>query len=103
MAKLSGYVCDRLAVPIRRSAQAADGIFISLMSARAFVAVVLAWGTESAARIIHAGRGGRLQGGIGFVYANCSILPARVCTPGISSGRAQGQGKVAWGGPAVET
>jgi hypothetical protein len=46
----------------RRSAQAADGIFISLMSARAFVAVVLAWESESAARVIRAGRVGDCRG-----------------------------------------
>ena len=62
MAKLSGYICDRLAVPIPALGASGRLHSISLMSARVFVAVVLAWGIESAARVIRAGRGGRLQG-----------------------------------------
>jgi hypothetical protein len=42
-------------------------------------------------------------GGIGFVYANCSISPAPACSSGIGSGRAQGQRKAGRGRPAVET
>src|SRR5271170_2528216 len=52
---LSGYICDRLAVPIPALGASGRRHFISLMSARAFVAVVLAWGIESAARVIRAG------------------------------------------------
>ena len=59
---LSDYICDLLAVPIPGARRKRPTAFTSQMSARAFVAVVLAWGIESAARVIRAGRGGRLQG-----------------------------------------
>jgi hypothetical protein len=42
-------------------------------------------------------------GGIGFVYANCSIAPVPACPSGIGSGRAQGQRKAGRDRPAVET
>ena len=78
--------------------------FVSLMSARAFVAVVLAWGASlQPERSVSCGGGVTAGGEIGFVYANCSISPARVCPSGLGSGRARRHRRAGRGRPAVET
>src|ERR1700757_37897 len=79
MAKLSGYICDRLAVPILALGASGRRHSYSLMSARAFVAVVLAWESESAARVIRAGRVGVCRGWDWLCL--CELLPF-VC-PGL--------------------
>jgi len=87
----------------RRSAQAADGICFSDVRPRVCCRRA-SLGSESAAREIRVVRG-RVAAGdeIGFVYANCSISPARACPSGLGSGRARRQRRAGRGRPAVET
>ena len=87
----------------RRSAQAADGIYFPDVRPR------VCWRRASLGDRVcsqgHPCRAGwtTAGGGIGFVYANCSISSAPACPSGIGSGRAKAQRRAGRGRPAVET